>query len=93
MKNVFLINIAMNWFTTCIIIVIIITVVLLILDLGTRWGWVVNVTPRPRFSPGEKNPGTHWTGGWVGPRNYLDTGATEKNPFASTGDRTSIAQS
>jgi hypothetical protein len=26
---------------------------LLILDLGTRWGWVVSVTPRPRFAPGK----------------------------------------
>jgi hypothetical protein len=24
--------------------------------------------PRPRFTPGERNPGTHCTGGWVGPR-------------------------
>jgi hypothetical protein len=29
---------------------------LLIHDLGTRWGWVVSVTPRPRFSPGEGPP-------------------------------------
>jgi hypothetical protein len=28
--------------------------VLLILDLGT--GWVLSVTPRPRFSPGERTP-------------------------------------
>jgi hypothetical protein len=46
---------------------------LLILDLGTRWGWVVSVTPRSRFSPGERTPGTHCTGGWVGPRAGLDT--------------------
>jgi hypothetical protein len=26
---------------------------LLILDLGTRWDWVVSITPRPRFSPGK----------------------------------------
>jgi hypothetical protein len=44
-----------------------------ILYLGTRWGWVVSVTPRPRFSPGERTPGTHCTGGWVGPRAGLDT--------------------
>jgi hypothetical protein len=24
-------------------------------DLGTRWGWV-SVTPRPRFTPGERTP-------------------------------------
>jgi hypothetical protein len=46
---------------------------LLILDFGTRWGWVVYVTPRPRFTPGERTPGTHCTGGWVGPRAGLDT--------------------
>jgi hypothetical protein len=36
-------------------------------------GWVVSVTPRPRFTPGERTPGTHCTGGWVGPRAGLDT--------------------
>jgi hypothetical protein len=29
--------------------------------------------PRPRFTPREKTPGTHCTGGWVGPRDGLDT--------------------
>jgi hypothetical protein len=51
---------------------------LLILDLGTRWGWVVSVTPRPRFNPGESTPGTHCTGCWVGPRAGLDTEARGK---------------
>jgi hypothetical protein len=46
---------------------------LLIYDLGTRWGWVVSVTPRPRFTPGKTTAGSHWTGGWVGPRTVLDT--------------------
>jgi hypothetical protein len=32
---------------------------LLILNLGTRWGWVVSITPRPRFTPRERAPGTH----------------------------------
>jgi hypothetical protein len=40
--------------------------------VGTRWGWVVSVTPRPRFTPGERTPGTHCTGGWVDPRVGLD---------------------
>jgi hypothetical protein len=31
------------------------------------------VTPRPRFSPGERTPSTHCTGGWVGLRAGLDT--------------------
>jgi hypothetical protein len=48
---------------------------LLILYFGTRWGWVVSVTPRPRFTPGERTPGTHFTGGWVGPRAGLQTEA------------------
>jgi hypothetical protein len=34
---------------------------------------VVSVTPRPRFSPGERTPGTHCTGAWVVPRTGLDT--------------------
>jgi hypothetical protein len=43
---------------------------LLILDI--KWGKVVSVTPRPRFTPGKRTPGTHCTGGWVGPRAGLD---------------------
>jgi hypothetical protein len=34
---------------------------------------VVSVTPLPPFSPGERTPDTHCTGGWVGPRAGLDT--------------------
>ena len=33
-------------------------------------GWVVNATPRSLY-PRER-PGTHFTGGWVGPRAGLD---------------------
>jgi hypothetical protein len=47
--------------------------ILLILDLGTRRGWVVSVTSRPRFSPGERTPGTHCTGNLESPRAGLDT--------------------
>jgi hypothetical protein len=38
---------------------------------------VVSVTPRPRFTAGERTPGhgTLWTGGWVGLRADLDTQA------------------
>jgi hypothetical protein len=39
----------------------------------SRPGWEVNVTPQLRFTPGERNPGTYWTGGWVGPRAGLHT--------------------
>jgi hypothetical protein len=41
-------------------------------------GWVVSITPRPRFTPGERTPGPHCTGGWVGPRAGLDTEARGK---------------
>jgi hypothetical protein len=49
------------------------SIALLIHYLDTRLGWVVSVTPRPRFTPG-----THCTGGWVGPRASLDTEVREK---------------
>ena len=45
-------------------------IALLFLNLGARWGWVVNATPRPLY-PRER-PGTHCIGGWVGPRARLD---------------------
>jgi hypothetical protein len=38
---------------------------------------MVSVTPRTRFTPGERTPGTHWIGGWVGPRAGLDAGNTD----------------
>ena len=40
-------------------------------DRGTGRWWVVSSTPRPHFTCGER-PGTHCTGGWVGPRAGLD---------------------
>jgi hypothetical protein len=51
---------------------------LLILNLDTRWGWVVSITPRPRFTPGKRAPGTHCTGGWLVPRAGLDAEARGK---------------
>jgi hypothetical protein len=51
---------------------------LLFLNLGTRRGWVVSITPRPRFTPGQRAPGIHCTGGWVGPRAGLDAEARGK---------------
>jgi hypothetical protein len=53
---------------------------------------VVSITPRPRFTPGERTPGTHCTGGWVGPRAGLDAEARGKLS-ASVGDRTPVVQS
>jgi hypothetical protein len=41
-------------------------------------GGVVSVTPRPRFSTGDRTPGTHYTGGWVGHRADLDTEVRRK---------------
>ena len=45
-------------------------IALLFHDRGTRRWWAVSSTPRPHFTPGER-PGTHFTGGWVGPRASL----------------------
>jgi hypothetical protein len=44
-----------------------------ILDLGTRWRWVVSFTPWPRFTPGDMTPGTHCIGDWVSLISSLDT--------------------
>jgi hypothetical protein len=38
------------------------------LTSAIRWWWVVSLTSRPRFTPGERTPGTHCIGGWVGLR-------------------------
>jgi len=45
---------------------------------GTRRGWGVSVTPRPLY-PRER-PGTHCTGGWVGPRAGLDRCGKSRPP-------------
>jgi hypothetical protein len=43
--------------------------------VGGEWS-----ASRPgRFTPGERAPGTHWTGGWVSPRAGLDD--MEKRKF------------
>jgi hypothetical protein len=47
-------------------------------------------TPAALYPRG-KDPGTHWTGGWVGPRAGLDAGARKKSS-APVGDRTPIVQ-
>jgi hypothetical protein len=33
-----------------------------------------------RFTPRERAPGTHWMGGWVGPRAVLDALVNRKIP-------------
>jgi hypothetical protein len=40
-------------------------IVQLFLNFGTRRGFVVSITPRPSLP--QERPGTHCTGGWVGP--------------------------
>jgi hypothetical protein len=43
-----------------------------ILDLETRWRWVISFTFLP-LHPRGKIPGIHWRGGWEGPRTGQDT--------------------
>ena len=38
-----------------------------IINVGTRWRWMVNLTPRPLY-PREENPGNHERGGLGGPQ-------------------------
>jgi hypothetical protein len=51
---------------------------LLILNLGTRWGKRSESRPGRALAPCERTPGTHFSGGWVGPRAGLDTEARGK---------------
>jgi hypothetical protein len=54
--------------------------------LGGRGGIApTHSRPRPLFTPGESTPGTHCTGGWVGPRAGLDTEDRGKNHFPPPG--------
>jgi hypothetical protein len=57
-----------------------------ILNLGTRWMWVVGQW--------ERTVGTHWIGSWVGPKAGLDVVLkSEKLPFpAPNGSRTPTVQ-
>ena len=54
-----------------------------------RWGWVVSTTSRPLY-PRER-PGTHCTGGWVGPRAVLD-GCGKSHPHRDSIPRLSSPQ-
>jgi hypothetical protein len=65
---------------------------LLFLNLGTRRGWVVSITPRPRFTPGKRAPGIHCVGGWEGPKPGWAQRVEEKYS-ASVRDRTPAVQS
>jgi hypothetical protein len=54
-------------------------IALRILDLATRWRWMVSFTPRPLY-PRERAPGTHWIRGWVGLRAGLNAMVCRKIP-------------
>jgi mannosyltransferase OCH1-like enzyme len=41
--------------------------------------WIVSFTSQPLY-PWERGSGTHWIGGWVGPRTGLDTVSKRKVP-------------
>jgi hypothetical protein len=64
-----------------------------ILDLSTRWEWMVSFTPRPLYSHG-KAPSTHWIGSWVSPRAVLDVVVRRRipNPHRKSNPRTPIVQ-
>jgi hypothetical protein len=64
---------------------------LLILDLGTRWGWAVSVTPRPRFTPGKGPPVPIVQEAGRAPEPVWTLGLEEKSS-APVGDRTPIVQ-
>jgi hypothetical protein len=67
---------------------------LLILSLGRRWGWVVSITPRPRFTPpGKERPvPIVQEAGWA-PEPVWMQKLEEKSSSASAGDRTPIVKS
>ena len=48
------------------------------INLGVRWGWVVNTTPRPHYP--QEWPGTHCLWGRVGPRAGMDGCRTSRPP-------------
>jgi hypothetical protein len=65
---------------------------LLILDLGTRWVWVVNVTPRTRFALGKGPPvPIVQEAGWASEQVW--TQELEEKSFVPAGDRIPIARS
>jgi len=57
-------------------------ITLRLLDLSTRWRWVVSFMPQPLY-PWGKSPDTQWTGGWVGPRAGLDAVVKRRIPSPS----------
>jgi hypothetical protein len=65
---------------------------LLILNLGTRWGWVVNITPWLRFTLGKGPPAPiEQEAGWA--PEPVWTQRQEEKSSASVGDQTLVVQS
>jgi hypothetical protein len=56
-------------------------------------GEFVSCTLRPLYAQ-ENSPGTHWMGGWVGPRAVLDAMVKRKipSPLRESNPRTPIVQ-
>jgi hypothetical protein len=48
-----------------------------ILDIGTRWRFVISFTPQPIY-PRKRTSSTHWIAGWVGSTAGLDTAEKRK---------------
>jgi hypothetical protein len=49
-----------------------------ILDLGTSWKWLVIFSRLLHYPPGKLAICTHWIGGWVGPRTFLEIAKRRK---------------
>jgi hypothetical protein len=65
---------------------------LLILNLGTRWGWVVSIMTQLRFTRGKGPPvPTEQEGGWAPEPVWMQR--LEKKSPAPVGDRTPVVQS
>jgi hypothetical protein len=62
----------------------------LTLALGDEW----SASRSGRFTPRERAPGTHWIGGWVGPRAVLNAVVKRKipSPRRESNPRTPIVQ-
>jgi len=61
-------------------------------DLDTRWMCEWSASRPGRFTPRERAPGIHWTGGWVGPRDVLGAVVKRKIPSSRPGLETPIIQ-
>jgi hypothetical protein len=63
-------------------------------NLGTRWRWMINSAPRPRYpGGGGAAPGRHWIQGCLGPRAGLDVVKWETScPCQKSNPESSMAQ-